>query len=271
MGNKNSKKQIHFGVNENGIIDIETKKLLYKRWETDRHDNDEIYFLRQQVSIMKIAIVSKEYIYIYNMRTNVFGSYIIDVFGDTRSNKVTGGNKEVLSYYNYLESKYKYKKIYIPDGIEYTYNKDIERSKIICKDKNINIDLGGNNEQEYKFMENIKYRGNEILINTKDNEYKLIYAEGCYTFNLDENDEIVQFISPIENNGVSYPAAFSKKYVYILWNQEYIDIEEYMEFAKNCNKKYMVNDKWNYEVSVDDIYYNSNINSVKKINCYNKI
>ena len=64
-----------------------------------------------------------------------------------------------------------------------------------------------------------KYSGNTILLKIKNKEY--IYIDKCIYFLKYEN-EIIDFVSPIEVSDIPFPYAVDKDYNYLLMNQEVI-------------------------------------------------
>lgn len=89
-----------------------------------------------------------------------------------------------------------------------------------------------------------QFDGNSILIKLTSKMYMFI-GMNIKTFSL-ENDEIINFISPVGNNDVPYPFAIGKKNTYFFFEDTYID------------NKYLINK--NIKNLMDDYYeciYNS--------------
>jgi hypothetical protein len=56
--------------------------------------------------------------------------------------------------------------------------------------------------------------GNSILLKLKGNRYATIFGSSIYEFSTSE--PITRYLSPVGNNDVPYPVAFSKNYVYFM-------------------------------------------------------
>lgn len=70
-----------------------------------------------------------------------------------------------------------------------------------------------------KDPENLFFSGNSILIKIKDHEYIFV---GFIIYKFQPLDDILEYISPVENNDVPYPYAIGEKNTYLMINYVYI-------------------------------------------------
>ena len=118
--------------------------------------------------------------------------------------------------YKYLNSIYipfqtiKFEKIFIGKDIRqrqgyFEYNETLNTIKFVQTH---------NKYDKYK-----KENGNSILLKIEQNHYMYI---GDKIYEFDTDDEILDYISPIGNNDVPYPYAFSGRYTYIMLDNKKI-------------------------------------------------
>lgn len=68
-----------------------------------------------------------------------------------------------------------------------------------------------------------EFDGNSILIQISEHRYAYIGKE-VYEFNLDADDEVVDYYSSVGNNDVPYPVLWSKKYIFFMLNHSYVPV-----------------------------------------------
>lgn len=68
-------------------------------------------------------------------------------------------------------------------------------------------------------IRNSKYDGNSVLIHIENKKYMFV-GYYIYTFEFEEN--IIDFISPLGNNDVPYPVAYTKNYVIFMLDKKAI-------------------------------------------------
>jgi len=73
------------------------------------------------------------------------------------------------------------------------------------------------------------FDGNSILLQIKKNRYVYI---GDTIYEFDTNDTIVEYFSPVGNNDVPYPVAFSEKNVYFMGDREFIPLDKFPVLTK---------------------------------------
>ncbi len=66
------------------------------------------------------------------------------------------------------------------------------------------------------------FHGNTLLVQETKHRYVWIGNDGIYRFEIDKDEEIYDFISPVGNSDVSYPIAYSQNYVYFMLNKDYV-------------------------------------------------
>jgi len=136
-------------------------------------------------------------------------------------------------------------KSYIPkdklssrDKIYYTENNDSRPFKVIANNTGIHIYKGINNENYEQIYDKLtmniksfqgywdgfdstpnKKTGNSLLVKITDHKYIFI---GGNIFQFTTNDKILDYVSPLGPNDVSYPVAFGTEYVYFMVNNKMI-------------------------------------------------
>jgi len=98
--------------------------------------------------------------------------------------------------------------------------------------------IGGND-----YLDNKENVGNSIILQIEENKYMYIGSE-IYTFELSNDDEIIQYYSPVGNNDVPYPYIVGKKFTYFMLDKEMIptelldlSIDAYSQFYGHCFEK----------------------------------
>ena len=92
------------------------------------------------------------------------------------------------------------------------------------------------------------YQGNSILLKLNESKYVLIGWK-IYSFQLEEDDQVKKYISPIGPNFVPYPYLIGKKNTYFMLEEQYVsndlldlNKEAYYQMysdIKKSDKKYM--------------------------------
>lgn len=81
-----------------------------------------------------------------------------------------------------------------------------------------------------------KFDGNTILAQIKSNTYMYI-GETIYTFEVDSDETILAYQSPVGNNFVPYPYAISNKRVYFLLERKMVPLDVFPRPIKVSTKE----------------------------------
>lgn len=148
---------------------------------------------------------------------------------------------------------YKHSIDYDVDNYEY-YN--IENYGIYLKNYDVIQKFIGSDSEQHQ-------PGNSCLFKiSKENRY-LFVGHIIYEFTTDD-DEILEYYSIVGNSSVPYPAAYGKKYLYIMLDYKFIVLDDFYELLKN-----------KFNISLDDYkkedayHYFYSLSS--EIHCYDMI
>lgn len=81
-----------------------------------------------------------------------------------------------------------------------------------------------------------KFDGNTILAQIKSNTYMYI-GETIYTFEIDSDETILAYQSPVGNNFVPYPYAISNKRIYFLLERKMVPLDVFPRPIKVTTKE----------------------------------
>ena len=95
-----------------------------------------------------------------------------------------------------------------------------------------------------KDVNNIKFKGNSILLQTNSQEYYFI-GSSIYKFKI--NEDIISYFSPVGNNDYPYPYAVSENNIYLMIDKIYFNknllqsTDPYHFYYKSTNNKKVLN------------------------------
>ena len=82
------------------------------------------------------------------------------------------------------------------------------------------------------------FDGNSILLKLNQNVYVYI-GDRVYEFEVEEDEEIISYHSPVGNSDVPYPFAVGKKYAYFMLDKKRVPREDYdQQIPENCVDAY---------------------------------
>ena len=119
--------------------------------------------------------------------------------------------------FNLLVKKYKIQKIFIGKIPPFKFKRKISYNWFW------NLFLKEEEEEKIQVSEEYqkKLEGNTILLKIKKNKYVKITNLSVSEFTVG-NDRIIDYISPVEENDISYPIATGEKYFYFLFDDSKI-------------------------------------------------
>jgi len=83
-----------------------------------------------------------------------------------------------------------------------------------------------------------EFDGNSILLISNQNQYVYI-GDQVYEFEVEEDEEIISYHSPVGNSDVPYPFAVGKKYAYFMLHKKRVPREDYdQQVPENCVDAY---------------------------------
>ena len=132
--------------------------------------------------------------------------------------------------------------VYKLTRIEFDHNYNIistEYNKKVVDTKFLHIFIGKspkNKMTNFSKGYGKKFDGNTILAQLKSNTYMYI-GETVYTFEVDSDETILAYQSPVGNNFVPYPYAISNKRVYFLLERKMVPLDVFPRPIKVSTKE----------------------------------
>lgn len=99
-----------------------------------------------------------------------------------------------------------------------------EKGQLIAQEMYENIWIGDNELNDHNYAAKDIYPGNSILVHLSGKHYLYIGSE-IYKFNVDNDDQIISYFSPVGNSDVPYPYAIGQRRAYFMLDKKSIPVD----------------------------------------------
>jgi hypothetical protein len=167
----------------------------------------------------------------YKSIPNRLGIYQWKIIKNKSKDKHTIKHKKMVSYKTHDNGDRPFQVFVYPSKVEvfrltYNYNtyEDI-KEKLVLDTPYQEIFIGDNLLNSPNYAKKGKYPGNSILLHLKDDLYIFI-GHKIYTFQVREDDMIIEYYSPVGNSDVPYPYAVGKNNTYFMLDERSVSNDE---------------------------------------------